>query len=144
MTVKELISEVRKENWIVRHKKRRTAKENEQQADFVNCVAWNKTAELLSTYTRKGSLIGVHGRVATRNYDKPDGTKVYVTEIIVDEVAFLEKKSENQQQNQGYNQNYNQGYNAESQQNYYQEPEQETVDDWLKDTYNISSDDLPF
>lgn len=72
---------------------KRVPKDAEQQTDFINCIAWNKTAELLHQYTSKGSLIGVVGRLATRNYDNKNGQKVYVTEVVVDEIQFLEKKT---------------------------------------------------
>ena len=61
--------------------------------DYVRCVAWNKTAELLCNYMSKGLKIGVRGRISTRDYEK-DGRKVYVTEVVADEIEFLEKKQE--------------------------------------------------
>lgn len=77
---------------------RRKSKEdkNTPDADFIPCVAWNKTAEVLSTYTSKGSQIGVEGRIQTRNYDDPNipGRKVYVTEVIVGSICLLESKKE--------------------------------------------------
>lgn len=69
----------------------------EREADFINCVAWRKTAEIIEQYTSKGSLIGVTGRIQTRNYENQQGQRVYVTEVIADQVALLEKNS---QQNQ--------------------------------------------
>lgn len=74
---------------------RRVPKDAEQQADFINCVAWGKTAENMAMYTHKGSLIGVTGRISTRNYES-NGKKIYVTEVIVDELQYLEKKNTNQ------------------------------------------------
>lgn len=62
-------------------------------ADFIQCVAWGKTAELMAQYTHKGSKIGVSGHIQTRNYEK-NGQKVFVTEIVADEVNFLERKRE--------------------------------------------------
>lgn len=70
--------------------------EGQPEADFINCVAWNQTAELMSKYTGKGSLIGVEGRVQTRNYEVTTGRKVYVTEIVVDRVEFLESRKNNE------------------------------------------------
>ena len=65
-----------------------------QEADFINCVAWEKTAELMCSYLRKGSQIGVEGRIQTRNYDDPNvpNRKVYVTEVFVSNVTFLDSK----------------------------------------------------
>lgn len=64
----------------------------DEQTDFINCVAWNKTAELLCQYMGKGSLIGVLGKIQTRSYENKQGQRVYVTEIRADEVVFLETK----------------------------------------------------
>lgn len=85
---------------------RRKSKEdkNTPDADFIPCVAWNKTAEVLSTYTSKGSQIGVEGRIQTRNYDDPNipGKKVYVTEVIVGSICLLESKKKEEQSYQPY------------------------------------------
>lgn len=62
-------------------------------ADFITCVAWEKKAEILSQYTRKGSQIGVEGRIQTRSYDSNSRT-VYVTEVVVTEINLLDKKEE--------------------------------------------------
>lgn len=68
-------------------------KTKEKQTDFIPCVAWNKTAELLAQYTSKGDLIGVEGSVQTRNYIDPNtNKKVYVTEILVDGIDFTKSK----------------------------------------------------
>ena len=64
----------------------------EPQADYITCVAWNKTAEHMAQYLHKGSLIGVEGRIQTRNYDK-EGTRIYVTEVVADSVQFLEPRN---------------------------------------------------
>jgi single-strand DNA-binding protein len=64
---------------------------NKEEADFINCVAWNKVAENLANYTSKGSLIGVEGSIQTRNYEK-DGKRVYITEIWAQNVEFLGSK----------------------------------------------------
>ena len=63
----------------------------EYESDFINCVAYKKTAELISRYTKKGDKLAVEGRINTRNYEK-DGHKVYVTEIIVESIQFLTPK----------------------------------------------------
>lgn len=63
---------------------------NREETDFINCVAWDKVAELLERYTHKGSQIGVEGRIQTRNYDDRNGKKVYVTEVLVNSISFLE------------------------------------------------------
>ena len=61
-------------------------------ADFIPCVAYNQTAELMDKYLSKGSQIAVQGRINTRNYDNDAGQKVYVTEVIADRIEFLDKK----------------------------------------------------
>lgn len=68
----------------------------EQQADFINIVAWRKTAENVANYLNKGSLAGVDGRIQTRNYEGQDGRRVYVTEVVADQVSFLEPKQQEQ------------------------------------------------
>lgn len=60
-------------------------------ADFIPIVVWGKQAENLANYMTKGKLIGVAGRMQTRNYDHKDGYKVYVTEVVAEEVQYLEK-----------------------------------------------------
>lgn len=62
-------------------------------ADFINCVAWRQQAEFVSKYFSKGRMIGLCGSIQTRNYDK-DGQRVYVTEVVADEVSFVESKSQ--------------------------------------------------
>ena len=63
----------------------------EKEADFISCVAYAKNAELISQYVKKGNKIGVIGHIQTGQSEK-NGQKVYTTEVIVDEVEFLEKK----------------------------------------------------
>jgi single-strand DNA-binding protein len=67
-------------------------KDGQKEADFINCVAWNKTAETISNYLKKGSLIAASGRIQTRTYDNNEGKKVYVTEVIVEDFQFLDSK----------------------------------------------------
>ena len=59
------------------------------QASFVNCVAWNQTAKFVTTYCKKGSLVALEGGLQTRSYDRKDGTKAYVTEVIADRLENL-------------------------------------------------------
>lgn len=67
-----------------------------RQADFINCVAWNQTAQFIGQYFHKGSKIVVVGNIQTRTYDDQNGQKHYVTEVIADEVEFGESARENQ------------------------------------------------
>ena len=57
-------------------------REGQPEADFINCVAWRQSADFLGQYARKGALVGVEGRIQTRSYDRQDGTKQYVTEVL--------------------------------------------------------------
>ena len=64
----------------------------EREADFINIVVWRKQAENCKNYLTKGSQVAVEGRIQTRNYDDKDGKKVYVTEVVADNVQFLGAK----------------------------------------------------
>lgn len=63
-----------------------------QQADYINCVVWNKIAENVEKYCSKGSLVGVEGRLQSRSYDNAQGQKVYVTEVLCSSVQFINTK----------------------------------------------------
>ena len=65
----------------------------EYDADFISCVAWNKTAEVITKNFKKGSEFGAEGRIQTGSYDREDGTKGYTTDIIVDHITFVGKKA---------------------------------------------------
>lgn len=82
---------------------RRFAKEGEQQADFLNIVAWGKTAEFCKNYFKKGQQIGLSGRVQTRNYEDKDGKRVYITEVIAEEVYFVGNNNTNNNTNKTNN-----------------------------------------
>lgn len=72
---------------------RRHAKDsNQPTADFVSCVAWEKTAEIIGQYCHKGSKVAVEGPIQTRSYDAQDGSKRYVTEVIVREIDLMDSK----------------------------------------------------
>lgn len=71
---------------------RRFAKEGEQQADFINIVAWSKTAEFCSKYFKKGQQVAVVGRIQTRTWDDDQGQRHYVTEVIAEETYFADTK----------------------------------------------------
>lgn len=66
------------------------------ETDFINCVAWGKTAETISQYMTKGRQIAVSGSIRTGSFDKQDGTKVYTTDINVDHFEFVGGKNEGQ------------------------------------------------
>ena len=69
---------------------------NKDKTDFINCVAWEKTADYLGNYVKKGNLIAVEGRISTRNHDGSDGKKVYITEVVCDSMQSLERNDQPQ------------------------------------------------
>jgi len=113
----------------------------ENQADFINCVAWRQSADFLSQYASKGRLVGVEGRIQTRSYDDQTGKRVYVTEVVCDSVRLLDSRSSASNRTQD---SFQSGYQADpfGGSGYVQ-------DDGFEDfntgpTLDISSDDLPF
>jgi single-strand DNA-binding protein len=111
---------------------RRVAAGQEPQTDFINCVAWNRTADIVSQYTHKGSLVGVEGRIQSRSYDDAQGKRVYVTEVVCDSVQFLESRSASE--NRG-SMMETRGYESDI----------PSYDDFASTpSLDISSDDLPF
>lgn len=80
-----------------------TSQNGERQADFINCVAWRAQAENMAKFLRKGSLIGVEGRIQTGSYTAQDGTKRYTTDVVCDTVQFLESRSASQDRGNGSN-----------------------------------------
>lgn len=98
----------------------------ESEADFINVVVWRRPAENTAQYTKKGSLVGIDGRLQSRTYEGKGGKTVFVTEVVADSVQFLEPKSNNQSQSN-------------------QQPQRQ--DDPFKndgEPIDISDDDMPF
>lgn len=126
---------------------------NQNSADFISCVAWRQSADFLGQYARKGALIGVDGRLQSRSYER-DGQRVYVTEVVCDNVQLLESKAQSEARAQSssyqdsYGQpSYQQSYQQPSyQQPSYSQPQQPSFDDSYSSPagLDISSDDLPF
>jgi len=104
----------------------------ENQADFINCVAFRKQAELIKQYVSKGDLFGIEGRQQSRSYENKEGQRVYVTETVVENITFLESNKNKSNNNQG---NYNQGNNQNNNNNPFNNS---------NDNVNITPDDLPF
>ena len=96
----------------------RNKQTGEREADFISCVIWRKSAENFVSFTHKGALIGIDGRITTSNYENQQGQRVYRTEVTVENFALLEPRSANtdnyQSGNQGYG-GYGNGYNNSSQ-----------------------------
>ena len=128
--------------------RRFTNSEGQQTADFINCVAWRQSADFLCQYARKGSIVGVEGRIQTRNYDGQNG-KVYVTEIICESVQLISNKpNENRTNQQGFVPTVEPAYEPET----YQQPLGSSIasandrefERGHATTLDIASDDLPF
>ncbi|WGJ12232.1 single-stranded DNA-binding protein [Lactiplantibacillus plantarum] len=73
-----------------------TNQNGEREADFISCVIWRKAAENFTNFTHKGSLIGIDGHIQTRNYENQQGTRIYVTEVVVDNFSLLESRVESE------------------------------------------------
>ena len=76
-----------------------TSQSGERETDFINIVVWRKQAENVKKYITKGSLVAVEGRIQTRNYEDKDGKRVYVTEILANNISFLDSKGTNTSSN---------------------------------------------
>lgn len=111
---------------------RRVKTEGQPTADFIGVVVFGKTADAVHRYTRKGSLVGIEGRIQTRSYDDTSGKRVYVTEVVADSVQFMDGK--NQQSAEPQAQTYNNEPNLQ----------QNTNGDYQSDNLSIQPDDLPF
>ena len=101
----------------------------EREADFINCVIWHQQAENLANWAKKGALIGITGRIQTRNYENQQGQRVYVSEVVADSFQLLEF---NKQNNQGQSQSHN------------QQPDFGRNEAMQSSPMDISDDDLPF
>lgn len=144
-----------------------TNQNGQREADFINCVIWRKPAEIMANYARKGSLIGVVGRIQTRNYENQQGQRVYVTEVVCENFQLLESKSANEQRQQYPSSSSSQDFSAgnsmpsfqnqsNSNQSFGQDPssssKQNDLPDFERDVnpfanssqIDISDDDLPF
>lgn len=116
------------------------------ESDFLTCKAFGKTAEVVANNFRKGSKIGFTAKVQTGSYENQQGVKVYTTDFIINEITFIEPKSNNSGQQPNYQQTYQQGsqqQNPYGQQQNYTRTEQ---DPFARGNgpIEVSSDDLPF
>lgn len=80
---------------------RRVQKDKPKEADFIPCVVWGKTAEVVGNWCKKGKQVGVEGRIQVRSYDAKDGSKRYVTEVIVNDLELLGSKNDSGSQQSG-------------------------------------------
>lgn len=133
-----------------------TNQSGEREADFILCVIWRKQAENLANFAKKGSLIGVVGRIQTRSYDNQQGQRQFVTEVICDNFQLLESKGASSGRqgdfqggntNQGSNFNGGGNFNNQSSNNNSFEPnfDRDMNNPFSESsTIEISDDDLPF
>ena len=122
-----------------------TNAQGERETDFINCVVWKKAAENLANFTRKGSMIAVAGRIQTRNYTGNDGKKVYVTEVVAENIQYLDSKKTNESRSDSSEGNYSQSNqnSTQGQNNGYQKQDEDPFEN-NNDSIDISDDDLPF
>ena len=88
-------------SFTVAVQRRFKSQDGQQQADFINCVAWRQTAEFIAKYFTKGSRIGIVGTIQTRNYEDSNGVRRYVTEVVVDEAEFVTSKGRKPAEQEG-------------------------------------------
>ncbi|TWI59611.1 single-stranded DNA-binding protein [Halalkalibacter nanhaiisediminis] len=125
-------------------------KQGEREADFINCVVWQKPAENVANYLKKGSLAGVDGRIQTRSYDNNEGRRVFVTEVVAESVQFLEPRGANQGQGNeqfgGYGSMSDNDYGKQQNTNQNRSSGNFNNDPFANDgkPIDISDDDLPF
>lgn len=117
---------------------RQFKKEGQPDADFIACTAFNKTAENLANFMRKGSQIGVVGNIQTGSYDDKDGKRVYTTDVICNNIQFLESR----QEQQGGQQQTQQQYQAPPQQQQQRKPQYQQQQPFVGQPMN--DEDLPF
>lgn len=120
-----------------------TNQNNEREADFINCVIWRKPAENLANFMSKGSLIGVDGRIQSRNYDNQEGNRVFITEVLAESVQFLESKSGSGNQTSNPSPNNSQNQSNQNQSNKSSNDNSKPFDGEAE-PIDISDDDLPF
>lgn len=114
----------------------------EREADFINCVVWDKQAENLVKYQKKGNQIAVEGRIQTRNYDDKDGKRVYVTEILASNISFLDSKAAST--NSGFSNLPEPPMEEESSQEMKTVSVEKDPFEAFGDSIEISDNDLPF
>lgn len=112
-----------------------------READFINCVIWRKQAETLANYARKGTLLGVTGRIQTRFYENNQGQRVYVTEVVAENFQLLESRSttEMREANQSNTPADNKPQSNPNNSSY-----TDDADPFRGSSIDISDDDLPF
>lgn len=130
--------------------------QGEREADFIQCLAWRKQAENLANFMRKGSLIGIEGRIQTGSFEGQDGKRVYTTDVVANSIQFLEPRSNNSDGSnsapnyqtstnyQSSNQNANTGqFSGQNTQPNYSRVDEDPFAS-SKGPIEVKEDDLPF
>lgn len=111
---------------LSKEKREKAERNNQPTADFISCLAWNKTAETLANHVRKADRLLIEGRIQTGKYDDKDGKTVYTTDVVVENMHFIESQNNQKStQEQGY-QNTNSAYQSD------------------EGFYRINNEDIPF
>lgn len=121
--------------------------QGEKETDFINFVAWRKTAEILSQYAHKVAMIGIVGRIQTRNYQNNEGRTIYITEVAAENIQLIQtNRNEQQSHNQSNYQKNNQNNNQQNNYSNNQQNKNQNNDPFKNnpETIDISDDDLPF
>ncbi|MEG0408997.1 MAG: single-stranded DNA-binding protein [Bacilli bacterium] len=113
--------------------------DGQPSADFIKCQAWGKIADLLNEYCKKGSLLNVSGRIQTRSYDDKVGKKVYITEVVVDKVQFIDAHKAQQSNESNYTSKY-----SNEQEKSFVGTSNEATEQNNGNSFEIEADDLPF
>lgn len=107
---------------------RRVKRDSENNADFISCIAFGKTGEVVEKYFRKGQKIALNGRIQTGSYTNNEGQKVYTTDVIAEDIEFVESK------------NSTSGYDSSSR----PDPSQASVDGFMNIPDGVDDEGLPF
>ncbi|WP_204206047.1 single-stranded DNA-binding protein [Mammaliicoccus sciuri] len=126
-----------------------TNQQGEREADFINCIVFRKQAINVNQYLSKGKLAGIVGRLQTRSYDNKEGQKVFVTEVVCDNVQFLEPKdsqngSNSYQNGTSYQKDNNYTQNNQNVQQGQNKAKYEQQNNPFNNVSNFNDDDLPF
>ncbi|MFW5913505.1 MAG: single-stranded DNA-binding protein [Bacillota bacterium] len=124
-----------------------TNRQGDREADFIQCVVWRRQAENVAKYVKKGSLVGVEGRIQTRNFDDQNGNRRFIVEVVADSVQFLETKNTAPSDDYGYGDDpyyedrpkNNQNSNQKQSNTQSSKSNSNDLDD-----IDIAEDDLPF
>ncbi|WP_100065707.1 single-stranded DNA-binding protein [Miniphocaeibacter massiliensis] len=125
---------------LSRDKRAEMEQRGQPTADFIGCVAWGKTAELVANYLSKGRQVALQGRIQTSSYEGKDGNRIYRTDVVADRIEFIGS-------NQGSNQGMSTGFNQSNNHNQNAGFNQDFNDDNFglgDDAFPLNDEDIPF